>query len=151
MPAGQYHVFVGGLPYDATAEQVRAYFQRDGCYVWAVRLAAYGPDSDYAGEGRGFAHVELETEQQVARALLRHGDRWEEVEGGDGGEGGAVEGKGEGQAEGAQQSSGSGQERDGRLTVQLARPKDRRAAGGAAAAGRTSEASRARTRQQAGD
>ena len=73
---GHFHVFVGGLPYVATVEQIRQYFQRDGCYVWDVRMAQYGTDSEWPGEGRGFCHVELENEQQVARSLLRHGQLW---------------------------------------------------------------------------
>ena len=80
VPIGQYHVFVGGLPYAATKQQVTQYFQRDGCYVWDVRLAQYGADSDWAGEGRGFCHVELENELQVARTLLRHGELWSDGE-----------------------------------------------------------------------
>jgi len=80
VPSGHFHVFVGGLPYTATKEQVRQHFQRDGCYVWEVRLAQYGSDSGWAGESRGFCHVELENEQQVARTLLRHGDTWSDGE-----------------------------------------------------------------------
>ena len=80
MPAGHFHVFVGGLPYVATKDEVRAFFQRDGCYVWEVRLAQYASESQYAGESRGFCHVEMENEQQVARTLLRNGEVWSDGE-----------------------------------------------------------------------
>ena len=80
MPTGHYHVFVGGLPYVASKEEVKAFFQRDGCYVWEVRLAQYGSGSEWAGESRGFCHVELENEVQVARTLLRNGELWSDGE-----------------------------------------------------------------------
>ena len=52
VPKGSFTVFVGGLPYDVSKEQLTAFFQRDGCRVWGVRIANV-KDGQYAQQQRG--------------------------------------------------------------------------------------------------
>jgi RNA recognition motif-containing protein len=41
VPKGCFTVFVGGLPYNTTKQAITNYFNRNGCHVWNVKIAAY--------------------------------------------------------------------------------------------------------------
>jgi len=64
VPDGCFRIFIGGLPYTTTKEEVRDFLSVCG-NIWDVRLATYPQN----GEGRGFGHVEFEKESDVERAL----------------------------------------------------------------------------------
>ena len=62
-------IFIGGLSYQSTKESVEAFFSRCG-RVQAVRIAL-----NEDGRPRGFAHVEFDSEDAVAKAVALSGQQ----------------------------------------------------------------------------
>jgi len=58
-------VFVGGLPYDCTEEQLRQHFSSEDCLVVGVRIIR---DSE-SGIGKGFGYVEFKDPDSVQLAI----------------------------------------------------------------------------------
>ncbi len=58
-------VFVGNLPYNATAEEIRAFFEQGGCEVTGVKLVT---DRE-TGRSRGFGFVEVTDSDSVRGAV----------------------------------------------------------------------------------
>lgn len=59
-------IFVGNIPYDATEQEIREFFQRAGNITQVVI-----PKDRETGKPRGFAFVEFETAAQTAEAVLK--------------------------------------------------------------------------------
>lgn len=59
-------IFVGNIPYDATEQELREFFQRAGNITQVVI-----PKDRETGKPRGFAFVEFETAAQTADAVLK--------------------------------------------------------------------------------
>ena len=57
-------LYVGGLSYDTTSEQLKAFFEQAG----AVVSAAVVTDRD-SGRSRGFGFVEMATEAEAQKAI----------------------------------------------------------------------------------
>ena len=53
VPVGCFKAFVGGLPYDVSEAELTAFFQRDGCFVWSVRIAQYREGHQFESQQRG--------------------------------------------------------------------------------------------------
>jgi hypothetical protein len=53
VPAGCFKAFVGGLPYSVSEAELTAFFQRDGCFVWSVRIAQYREGHQFEKQQRG--------------------------------------------------------------------------------------------------
>ena len=56
VPKDCFTLFVGGLPYDVTKEQLTIFFQRDGCWVWGVKIASV-KEGKFATQQRGSARA----------------------------------------------------------------------------------------------
>jgi RNA recognition motif-containing protein len=59
-------LFVGGLPYSVTSEELRAYFAQCG----AVESATVITDR-YTGQSRGFGFVEMATDAEAQTAIAK--------------------------------------------------------------------------------
>jgi len=59
-------LFVAGLPYDATEEQIRDEFAKIGNVV-SVNVAT----DRYSGKSRGFAFVEMATDEEAKQAIAK--------------------------------------------------------------------------------
>ncbi len=64
-------LFVGGLPYRVTNEELEAEFSKAGVVVSAVVILERG-----TGRSRGFGFVEMETEEDAQKAI----EMWHEQE-----------------------------------------------------------------------
>ena len=60
-------VYVGNVSYYATEAHIRALFQAAGFHVTAVNIVK----DKFTKRSKGFAFVDLETEEEAARALTR--------------------------------------------------------------------------------
>src|SRR4030081_2505284 len=58
-------LYVGNLPFDATEKQIRSFVEGEGRTVTAVKMVT---DRD-TGRSRGFAFVDLESADQVQKAI----------------------------------------------------------------------------------
>lgn len=57
-------LFVGGIPFKSTDEDLRALFAKFGNVVSAVIIK-----DKYSGRSKGFGFVEMETEEEVKKAI----------------------------------------------------------------------------------
>jgi RNA recognition motif-containing protein len=63
-------LFVGGLPYSVTSEELRAYFARCG----TVESATVVTDR-FSGQSRGFGFVEMATQEEAQAAIAKLNDQ----------------------------------------------------------------------------
>ena len=75
VPPGSFTVFVGGLPYDVSKEQLTAFFQRDGCHVWGVRISNI-KEGRYAQQQRGSVAGEGGPTRLSGRFACVHLSQW---------------------------------------------------------------------------
>jgi RNA recognition motif-containing protein len=59
-------LFVGGLPYSVTSEELRAYFAQCGTVESATVIT-----DRYTGDSRGFGFVEMATEAEAQAAIAK--------------------------------------------------------------------------------